>query len=180
MARLLLFLLPLSVAAQSFDDYRAFLIQHEGVRHTVYRDSRGIPHIGIGHRIQPGESFTRLSTEQINHIFTRDLAVAHTTANRYVSSFSSHPHGVKLVIVGLAFNVGSTGFARFKRFISSIESGNYLSAAAALRDSKWANQVPNRMKDYTLILEREHFKRIAKIPIVAPMDDGVIPRPFNK
>lgn len=163
--RRLLFLFPVVLAAQTPSEFREFIVQHEGVSHVRYRDSRGIPHIGIGHRIYPHENFgSRISSAQVDQLFTRDLNTARHAALTHVSSFTTHPKEIRLLIVGLAFNIGDTGLSHFTRFISALNRHDYLSAARELENSRWARQVPGRARDYVNLLEAAHYQRITKIP----------------
>lgn len=81
-----------------------FLAHWEGEVLYVYRDSVGIPTIGIGHVIRPGESFTTITHEQALELLRHDVAVAeHAVAHL----------GVELTqpefdaLVSFAFNVGT-------------------------------------------------------------------------
>lgn len=171
--RLLLFLLPLTLAAQTPREFRDFLVQHEGISHVRYRDSRGIPHIGIGHRIYPHENLgPRISRAQIDALFSRDLNAARHAALTHISSFATHPKEIRLLIVGLAFNVGPTGLSRFTQFIAALNHHDYLKAAQELENSRWARQVPGRARDYLAILEAAHVKRVKTLPDVARKGTG--------
>lgn len=51
------------------------------------------------------------------------------------------------VILNVAFNVGVSGFMKFKKTIAYLERGEYAEAAMEMLDSGWAAQVKGRAKE---------------------------------
>ena len=46
----------------------------------------------------------------------------------------------------MMFNLGQTRLAKFKDMKKALDNQDYKAAAAAMVDSRWYNQVPNRAK----------------------------------
>lgn len=135
--------------AQSYAELRAHLVSEEGYRHKQYM-VRGIPHIGIGHRVY--QSTGPLTRYQIEALFERDLKIACDAAYHGVKRFGFHPKQVRILLVAMAFSVGSTGFTEFARFRAAIDRYDYRDAANELRQSAWSRQLPARSDRYQAIL----------------------------
>lgn len=87
---------------------RAWLIRSEGVRRRMYRDTRGIATIGVGHVILPDEQYlltATLTDGQVDELLERDL-------DRFERAVSATRTPVPLLqdqfdaLVHFAFNVG--------------------------------------------------------------------------
>lgn len=50
----------------------------------------------------------------------------------------------KAVVIDMVYNLGLSGFKKFKKCLSAIEASNYGDAADEMMDSKWYAQVKNR------------------------------------
>lgn len=151
--RLILLLCLATLAhAQTRDELRTILIEHEGYSATPYRDTRGIRHIGIGHRILPSESIRRWSKTEIDRAFNRDLAIATDAARDLFPTFPIHPVAVRIVLIELAFQCGRTGLGEFSTFRAAINRYDYISAAQALGASRLAWQTPERVADHESVL----------------------------
>jgi lysozyme len=55
----------------------------------------------------------------------------------------------------MAFNLGISGLLKFKKTLKLIEEGNYKLAAKEMLKSKWANQVKNRAKHLSIMMEKD-------------------------
>lgn len=136
---------------------------HEGARKKVYKDSKGIPTIGIGFNLkQPsakhilqelGIDYKKtlqgkyiLTDAQIESLFKITFEKAHNDARRIVPNFDSHPSEVKAILVDMCFNLGDEGFSKFENFIKALSTKDYYKAAYEMVDSDWYKQVGNRAK----------------------------------
>src|SRR5580765_8560569 len=61
-----------------------FIASEEGFRANVYNDFAGLPTIGYGHALKPGESFGTLSEADAKTLLRIDVAVAEAHVNRLV------------------------------------------------------------------------------------------------
>ena len=141
---------------------RSLIYKHEGMRHVVYLDSKGIMTIGVGFNLERpgarqkiaacGVDYNQLcsgatalkSAEQVDSLFEDDLDEAIEDAITSVSNFIDQPDEVQMVIVDMVFNLGVGGFRAFKKTIAALEAKDYETAANEMQNSKWAEQVPNR------------------------------------
>lgn len=147
----------------TFDDIFNFVKEHEGYKPHVYKDSLGIPTIGIGLNLmrpdaknilqQVGVNYNDakagvidLTDDQIREIFKITINIAYKDAKQWLPNFDSLPKNMKLAVLDLSFNMG---YARLSKFIKTkdfILAKDYKSAAKELQNSKWATQVGKRVK----------------------------------
>lgn len=78
---------------------RYVLQKNEGVRHTPYRDSNGHMSIGIGHKIQPGESFGRIDKAEVHRLFAKDIQKHLKRCRRFLRDFDKYPVCVQVHIL---------------------------------------------------------------------------------
>jgi GH24 family phage-related lysozyme (muramidase) len=144
------------------ENYTRNLIKHdEGVRYTMYKDSLGIPTIGVGFNLTrddaPGlitalgvnydallDGDVSLTDQQVNALLDGDIATALAAARKLFSNFDSLDDDRQAVLVNMAFNMGQERLAGFQHMIAAVEQGDFVGAAAQMKDSAWAKQVGNR------------------------------------
>ena len=93
-----------------------------------------------------------LNSSQIETLLVGDLKSSKEAANRLVGSLAQHPSGVQGVLVEMAFNLGATGLAEFKNFLTAVKSKNYTAAAKEMLKSSWSKQVGDRAKTLATIV----------------------------
>lgn len=132
--------------------------RHEGVRHNVYKDSKGIPTVGIGFNLTDAnnkrilaklgitdkELKAGLSDQQIKQLFDYSLRQAKSDAQKFLPNLSSHPVQVQNAIIDMAFNLGYNRLNKFTQLKQSLLNRNYKEAANNMLNSLWAKQVGNR------------------------------------
>lgn len=91
---------------------------------SVYKDSAGYPTIGYGHKVQPGEDFSKGVTRgQAEALLRRDTQAAIDAVNRYATAPLSQ--GQFDALVSFAYNVGPTAF-RNSTLRARIVGGHHL------------------------------------------------------
>lgn len=146
----------------TFDDVVSFIKQHEGYRTHVYKDTLGVPTIGIGFNLtrpdakkimnQVGVNYENilsgkedLTDMQIKEIFKITLKIAYNDAKLWIPKFDFLPKNIKLAILDMSFNMGYPRLSKFVKTKKFILDGNYNSAALEIQKSKWATQVGDRV-----------------------------------
>ncbi len=131
---------------------RAQLIRDEGRVPHAYPDSLGYLTIGVGHLIDEKKGGT-LPDHIIEQLLDHDIV---THAEELYARF---PWVVQLdpvrkaTLINMAFQLGVTGLAGFRRAMGFLERGEYTAAALEFADSKVAReQTPERW--------RRHCKQI--------------------
>ena len=145
--------------------------QHEGVKPKVYRDSKGIPTVGVGFNLNREDSSGKLkavganpvkiksgqaslSTQQMDALLMQDLMAARKNAAEVVPSYYQQPASVQGVLIEMAFNLGRKGLSEFKNFIYLLGQKNYEKAATEMLNSSWASQVGQRAQTLASIIRK--------------------------
>lgn len=119
----------------------AKLIEHEGMRKTVYADTLGHLTIGIGFRVDDGSD--GLFPEEMFFILRNRLNKLYDKLSQY-SWFKTQNDVRQAVLIELAYNMGVDGLLSFKRMIKALEPLNPALAAKELLDSRWEGQVKQK------------------------------------
>lgn len=108
----------------------ALIQQSEGFRPAVYKDTSGIPTIGYGHRLEPGESFPNgITRPQAAALLERDATAAEAAVTRLVrvpltqSQFDA--------LVDFVYNLGASRLAA-STLLRDLNAGHYILAAAQI------------------------------------------------
>lgn len=131
-----------------------FTKQWEGYRQTVYQCGGGYKTIGIGHKIKSGETFGRLSNEQVYEIYMGDMKQAISDAMKLVPNFKTLPIQVKLILVDMSFNLGYTRLAKFEKTLDACKNHDWQRMADEMQNSLWYKQVGKRSKNHVATLRR--------------------------
>lgn len=96
---------------QLSDNGVEFIRKFEGYYPYVYKDSAGLPTIGIGHLIKPGEKFaTPMMAEAAKKLFLQDVAHAVKFVNAHAAVSLNNNQADALF--SFTYNVGGGGFAQ--------------------------------------------------------------------
>jgi len=140
---------------------RAQLVLHEAVRRRVYLDTEGHPSIGIGRNldakplnareraaISPDDMARGLTDDQIDLLYTRDVAEAVADLDRHLPWWRRLDEVRRRVLLDMMFNMGpgddTRGLLSFRNTLENIRTGFYREAADGMLASKWARQTKTR------------------------------------
>ena len=129
------------------DAVKQMIIRHEGLRTRPYQDSLGLWTVGVGHLIGDGKSLPanmnrEFSQKEVMDLFEKDFAKHYGIAQQTPGWDKANETG-KGAMIDLAFNMGRW-WPKFPNTAKALMAGDFSSAAAGLRDSKWFTQVGNR------------------------------------
>ena len=122
--------------------------ESEGFVAHVYNDSLGIPTIGYGFAIKD----LILDEDLAEEILIRKVRDLVARVDRKFDWFVTADNNVKEVVVEMCYQMGLSGFSKFKKTIYYLEKENYIEASKEMLDSKWAKQTPNRAKKLSNIV----------------------------
>jgi GH24 family phage-related lysozyme (muramidase) len=142
---------------------RAQLIKHEDKKAKVYKDSEGVPTIGVGFNLQRADARKKiadlgldydkvlagqqtLSEEQIGKLLDADIATALGDCQAVFPKFTELSDVRQRVLVDMMFNLGKPRFVKFEKMIAAVKEGKFDKAADEMKDSKWYRQVKSRGK----------------------------------
>lgn len=133
----------------------------EGTRKCVYKDSLGIPTVGIGFNMKRGDARTIfkkyginydsvlsgkkcLSDKQVTDLFNHDLVWAKSGAKHCVPSFSKHNKCIQNVLMDMTFNMGQNSLCSWKTFNGHLAAKHYKSAGSYVKSTLYCKQVGRR------------------------------------
>jgi len=133
----------------NFNRLKKQLIIDKGFKTKVYKDSKGLPTVGIGHLVLPsdnlklGDTITKAKAEAL---FLEDIAIATIDATIiFEGVWEKFPAIAQEVFINMLFNLGRARFLGFKRMISAAHNRDWENVAKEMADSKWAKKdVPSR------------------------------------
>lgn len=130
------------------------LKRHEGDKWEIYICPAGHPTFGVGHKITAADPEfgnpvgSRVSRARVEEVLRKDISIAE---DDFVSLCEAHdikprrmPSRVESAIINMAFNIGRSRLAGFKRMWAALAAEDYAMAAREMLDSRWAKQVGNR------------------------------------
>ena len=118
--------------------------KHEGFRPNVYKCTAGYDTIAYGKRIEYLNVSEKIGEEWLKE----DCDDIEVKLCQKFSWFISSPPKVQSVVLDMCYQMGVSGFSKFKKTISFIEHGEYALASKEMLDSKWAKEdSPNRAKE---------------------------------
>lgn len=130
-----------------------FITKEEGLRNKVYKDSKGLPTIGVGHLIKASEPHllnATLTDEQVKELLKSDLK----WCSEAVESSIKVPLTQKQfdALYSLCFNIGETNFKK-STVVKRLNTGDYKGAADAIEMwNKPAVLIPRRKREKALFL----------------------------
>ncbi len=117
--------------------------RHEGFRSKVYQCTEGYDTIGYGFAIKDLELDEDVAElilmKKIQKLLERILVV--------FKWFKDAPDEVKFVVTNMCYQLGVSGFSKFKKTIYLLETEQYEEASVEMLNSLWAKQTPNRAKE---------------------------------
>ena len=122
---------------------------HEGFREKVYKCSEGFDTIGYGFAIKD----LVLDEDIADLILQRKLEDLQESIKRKFDWFKESPDEVQDVVSNMCYQIGLSGFSKFKKTIYYLETEQYEEASEEMLDSLWARQTPNRAKELSEIIK---------------------------
>lgn len=133
----------------TLDTVRDDLVRDEGERLKPYTDTRGKFTIGVG-RDLTDVGITRAESR---------LLLEHDLASHLADLERTLPYWLRLdetrqrVLLEMCFNLGLAGVLGFRQMLTAVQGGQHAVAAAAMRDSRWADQVGARAERLAVLME---------------------------
>jgi len=136
------------------------LKRHEGVKNHAYKDQFGTWHIGAGRNIHPDPPHKGIGVtdEEIDYMLQNDIVrTIQELSLEYPWFKELEPGATRDGIINMHFNLGRVRFAKFKKAIGHMESGNHSEAAIEFLDSLWAKQVKGRALEVTDMIKTNTY-----------------------
>ena len=117
--------------------------KHEGYVGIVYKDRLGIDTIGYGFAIKDLE----LDEDICEIILERKLIELIDRIRLKFNWYKYMPPEIQDIVVEMCYQLGVTGFSKFKKTIAYLQNKQWEEASVEMLDSLWAIQTPNRAKE---------------------------------
>lgn len=118
----------------------------EGEKPHVYVDTLGYYTIGVGRLVDRRKAGAGLRSDEIEYLLNNDIDDRINALHTRLSWFQNLDDARKGVLLNMAFQLGVDGLLGFKRTLDLVRDGKYENAAAAMLESRWAEQTPARAK----------------------------------
>lgn len=122
------------------DKIKAMLVRHEGLVCHVYDDSLGYKTIGVGRCLDKNG----ITEDEAMYLLANDIKRTTEDLDKNYGAWITFPPEARMVCIDLVFNLGITGFMKFKKTRQLMELGMWLEASEELLDSKYHIQLPSR------------------------------------
>ncbi|WP_175980074.1 glycoside hydrolase family protein [Caballeronia zhejiangensis] len=132
----------------------AELRRDEGVRPLPYKDTEGVNTVGVGHNLDaaplPAGWKYPLSDAQMTQLLAQDVSSTLAKLDRAVPWWRGMDEVRQRVVANVCFNLGigsaasGKGLLGFKKAVAAMQRGDFATAAAEMKDSKWYRQVGQR------------------------------------
>jgi GH24 family phage-related lysozyme (muramidase) len=175
-----------------YDTFSVFVENNEGRRRSVYKDSEGIPTIGVGFNLTRHDAKQRieevggdyqavldgkqdLSDDQVNQLLQPDLRTAVSDARSLMPKFDELSSERQRALADMSFNMGRERLGGFVNMLGAIEDGDWDAVQREAKDSKWFSQVGNRGPRVVELLGQGGPQTIE----IARQDEELLPGKFD-
>tara|TARA_R110002020_G_scaffold462445_4_gene681973 strand:+ start:12920 stop:13330 length:411 start_codon:yes stop_codon:yes gene_type:complete len=122
--------------------------KHEGFRSKVYKCTQGYDTIGYGFAVKD----LVLDKDIAEQILTRKVYDLVCKIQDKFKWFDKLPQEAADVVVNMCYQIGLSGFSKFKKTIALLKKHKFKAASVEMLDSRWALQTPNRAEELSHIL----------------------------
>ena len=123
--------------------------ESEGFRSRVYKCTEGYDTIGYGFAVKD----LVMDKDIADMILERKVAELRLRVEQKFPFIDSMPEAVQDVMIEMCFQLGVSGFSKFKKTIQYLMTKQFKEAAVEMLDSKWYKQTPNRAKKLSDIVK---------------------------
>jgi|SRR3990167_1005917 len=125
------------------------LLRDEGIRLTVYNDTRGIATIGVGRNLVD----RGITEEEAIWLLENDILDCEEKLIKHLEWTGELDPPRREVLLNMIFNMGIGGLIKFQKMLAALKERKYALAAKEMLNSLWARQVGNRAKRLAVQME---------------------------
>ena len=122
--------------------------EHEGFRSSVYQCTEGYDTIGYGFAVKDLE----IDEDMAEQILIKKIAQLESKISKKFDLYHTAPQEAKEVVINICYQLGLSGFSKFKKTIYLLETEQYEEASVEMLDSLWAKQTPRRAKELSEVI----------------------------
>jgi lysozyme len=120
----------------------------EGFKSSVYECTEGYDTIGYGFAVKDLE----LTEDIAEQILIQKIAELESKISKKFEWYHTAPQEAKEVVINMCYQLGLSGFSKFKKTIYLLETEQYEEASVEMLDSLWAKQTPRRAKELSEVI----------------------------
>ena len=136
---IIIFSLSIAVRAQPTELAYKTIKQHEGFRSKPYHD---VNHLAIGY-----DTRLEITVEEAEILLYHRLQLIDKHLETTYTWYPTIPYIAQSVVQNMAYNMGKSSFATFKKMHYQLARRNFPKAAIEMRASLWCRQVKTRCTD---------------------------------
>lgn len=125
------------------------LIEHEGLKLTLYKDTENKWTIGCGRNLQD----RGISEEEALFLLDNDIGMVREQLEERFPWFLDLDEIRQRVLSDMCFNLGITGLVGFKKMLTAVKDKHYQAASKHMLASVWATQVKRRATRLAKMME---------------------------
>ena len=122
--------------------------KHEGFRSSLYQCTEGYDTIGYGFAVKDLE----ITEDIAEQILIQKIAELESKISKKFEWYHTSPQEAKEVVINMCYQLGLSGFSKFKKTIYLLETEQYEEASVEMLDSLWAKQTPRRAKELSEVI----------------------------
>ncbi len=127
-----------------------YIYKHEGIKLKPYRCTAGKLTIGCGRNLDD----KGISVDEALYMVNNDIRECESDLKLiFPEEWDNLSKNKKIALIDLRFQLGGSGFRKFKRLIEGVKTGNWTLAKFSIEDSLYYKQVMARAKDNIKLLE---------------------------
>ena len=135
---------------------RHMLKKHEGLVLSMYKCPGGVRTIGYGHNLDS----VPITIHAADIILEDDIDAAVQDMHSIFPNLNQWTDARWIAIVNMRFNLGSSGFRKFKKMIEALQKEDWHQAAIEMEDSVWHTQVGDRAVELVQIMESGELNNV--------------------
>ena|SRR5580700_5305549 len=135
--------------------FRNLMTLREGRKTQVYKDTRELLTVGIGHLVVPSDNLQLadvICDDRVNALFAADSNGALTAAWAQAGQAGITSTDFIPYLASVNFQLGNNWTTKFPNTWRMIDDGQYDAAADALNGTLWQTQTPTRVTDFQTAL----------------------------
>jgi lysozyme len=126
-----------------------YLIKHEGLSLNIYHDQYSNQTIGVGRNLDS----KGISKEEALMMLDNDIRDSLYDLKAIFPNWDSISPNRQMVLIDMDFQLGTSGFKYFKKFIQAVLRQDWEEAVKEIVDSMYYKQVSTRAKDNIALLQ---------------------------
>ena len=135
----------------NFDKLTDMMIQDEDEKFQIYQDDNGNWTVGIGYNLSANgisKNVSRMLFKECTQEFLGDLSLIFID-----QTYFAFPSNIQMVLFNMRFQMGYTGFRRFKRMILAVKVYDWYGMIREMKDSIWYHKYTSRAERLIALVE---------------------------